>query len=93
MPTDATPQQAEARRPGVAGVWRMVRDAHAAWLADYAPSSGGGFAVAKPRIGHHLGLLVLFGFLGLPVIALVGMGLVAHTRSRRARARYLASRS
>jgi hypothetical protein len=62
-------------------------------LADYAPSSGGGFAVAKPRIGHHLGLLVLFGFLGLPVIALVGMGLVAHTRSRRARARYLASRS
>jgi hypothetical protein len=61
--------------------------------ADYAPSSGGGAAVAKPRIGGHWGLLVLLGLAGLPVLALVGMGLVAHTRNRRARARYLASRS
>lgn len=61
--------------------------------ADYAPSSGGGAAVAKPRIGGHWGLAVLFGFIGLPVIVLMAMGLVAHTRSRRARAKYLASRS
>ena len=61
--------------------------------ADYAPSGGGGAALAKPRIGGHLGLAVLFGFIGLPALVLVGMGLVAHTRSRRARAKYLASRS
>jgi len=61
--------------------------------ADYAPSSGGGVALGKPRIGGHWGLLVLFGLAGLPVIVLVGFGLVAHTRNRRARARYLASRS
>jgi hypothetical protein len=62
-------------------------------MADYAPSSGGGAAPAKARIGGHLGLAVLFGLIGLPVIVLLGMGLVAHTRNRRARARYLASRS
>jgi hypothetical protein len=61
--------------------------------ADYAPSSGGGVAVGKPRIGGHWGLLVLAGLAGLPVMALAGMGLVAHTRNRRARAKYLASRS
>lgn len=61
--------------------------------ADYAPSDGGGVAVAKPRIGGHWALLVLFGFLGLPVLVLAGIGLVAHARHRRARARYLASRS
>lgn len=61
--------------------------------ADYAPSSGGGVAAAKPRIGGHWGLLVLLGLAGLPVLVMVGMGLVAHTRNRRARARYLASRS
>ena len=60
--------------------------------ADYAPSAGGGLAPAKPRIGGHWGLAVLFGFLGLPLLVLAGIGLVAHTRSRRARARYLASR-
>jgi hypothetical protein len=61
--------------------------------ADYGPSGGGGVAAAKPRIGGHWGLFVLFGFLGLPVIVLAAMGLVAYTRSRRARTRYLASRS
>jgi hypothetical protein len=61
--------------------------------ADYAPSGGGGAALAKPRIGGHLGLAVLFGFIGLPVLVLAGMGLVAHSRHRRARAKYLASRS
>ena len=61
--------------------------------ADYAPSAGGGAAAAKPRIGGHWGLAVLLGLLGLPVIVLGGMGLVAHTRNRRARAKYLASRS
>jgi hypothetical protein len=61
-------------------------------MADYAPSSGGGVAAAKPRIGGHWGVAVLFGILGLPLMALVGMGLVAHTRNRRARASYLASR-
>jgi hypothetical protein len=61
--------------------------------ADYGPGSGGGVALAKPRIGGNWGLLVLFGLLGLPVIVLTAMGLVAHTRSRRARAKYLASRS
>ena len=61
--------------------------------ADYAPSGGGGAALGKPRIGGHWGLAVLFGLLGLPVIVLAGMGLVAHTRHRRARAKYLASRS
>jgi hypothetical protein len=62
-------------------------------VADYAPGSGGGVASAKPRIGGGWGLSVLFGFLGLPVIVLAGMGLFAHTRNRRARAKYLASRS
>jgi hypothetical protein len=61
--------------------------------ADYAPSGGGGVALAKPRIGGHWGLAVLFGLIGLPVIVLLAMGLVAHARNRRARARYLASRS
>jgi hypothetical protein len=61
--------------------------------ADYAPSGGGGAALAKPRIGGHWGLAVLFGLLSLPVMALVAMGLVAHTRNRRARAKYQASRS
>ena len=61
--------------------------------ADYAPSGGGGMALAKPRIGGRWGLAVLFGLIGLPVIVLLAMGLVAHTRNRRARARYLASRS
>jgi hypothetical protein len=62
--------------------------------ADYAPSAGGGgVASAKARIGGHWGLLVLGGLAGLPVMVLAGMGLVAHTRSRRARAKYLASRS
>jgi hypothetical protein len=56
--------------------------------ADYAPSAGGGIAPAKPRIGGHVGLAVLFGFLGLPILVLAGMGLVAHTRNRRARAKY-----
>jgi hypothetical protein len=61
--------------------------------ADYAPSGAGDVGTAKPRIGGHWGLLVLFGLIALPVMALVAMGLVAHTRNRRARARYLASRS
>jgi hypothetical protein len=61
--------------------------------ADYAPSGGGGVAAAKPRIGGRWGLFVLFGLAGLPVMALVGLGLVAHMRNRRARASYLASRS
>jgi hypothetical protein len=61
--------------------------------ADYAPSSGGGAALAKPRISGHWVRAVLFGFLGLPVIVLAGVGLVAHARNRRARAKYLASRS
>jgi hypothetical protein len=62
-------------------------------MADYAPSGGGGVAAAKPRIGGRWGLAVLFGLLGLPLLVLAAMGLVAYTRSRRARARYLASRS
>jgi hypothetical protein len=62
--------------------------------ADYAAGApGAGVAPAKARIGGDWGLLVLFGFLGLPVLGLAGMGLVAHARNRRARARYLASRS
>jgi hypothetical protein len=61
--------------------------------ADYAPSSGGGAALAKPRISGHWVRAVLFGLLGLPVIVLAGVGLVAHARNRRARAKYLASRS
>jgi hypothetical protein len=56
--------------------------------ADYGPSAGGGIAPAKPRIGGHWGLAVLFGFLGLPILVLAGMGLVAHSRNRRARAKY-----
>ncbi|HZT84617.1 MAG TPA: hypothetical protein VE984_04245 [Gaiellaceae bacterium] len=62
-------------------------------MADYAPSGGGGVAAAKPRIGGHWGLVVLFGLLALPLLVLAAMGVVALTRSRRARARYLASRS
>jgi hypothetical protein len=61
--------------------------------ADYAPSGAGDVGTTKPRIGGHWGLLVLFGLIALPVMVLVAMGLVAHTRNRRARARYLASRS
>jgi hypothetical protein len=61
--------------------------------ADYAPSSGGGVAVAKARIGGHWGLIVLFGLAGLPFMGLAGLGLVAHARNRRARANYLASRT
>ena len=62
--------------------------------ADYAAGApGAGVAPAKARIGGDWGLLVLFGFLGLPVLGLAGMGLVAHARNRRARAKYLASRS
>jgi hypothetical protein len=61
--------------------------------ADYAPGGGGGVAVAKPRIGGHWLLVILFGLLGLPVTGLVVFWLVAHTRNRRARASYLASRS
>ena len=62
-------------------------------MADYAPSAGGGVAAAKPRIGGRWGLLVLFGLAGLPVMLLGGLGLAAHVRNRRARARFLASRS
>ncbi len=62
-------------------------------LADYAPSSGGGVAAAKPRIARRWGVVALFGIAGLPLLALVAMGLVAHLRNRRARASYLASRS
>src|SRR5581483_4524881 len=42
-------------------------------MADYAPSGGGGVAEAKPRIGGHWGLALLFGLLGLPLVALVGI--------------------
>lgn len=62
--------------------------------ADYAAgAAGGGVATSKPRIGGNWGLLVLFGFLGLPFMVLAGIGFAALTRNRRARARYLASRS
>jgi hypothetical protein len=62
--------------------------------ADYAPSSSGGdVATAKPRISGHWLLVILFGILSLPVLALVAFGVVAHTRNRRARASYMASRS
>jgi hypothetical protein len=60
--------------------------------ADYAAGGGGGVAEAKPRIGGHWALVLLFGLLGLPALALAGMGIAAHTRNRRARAEYLASR-
>ena len=41
MPEDSSPRQvAEARRPGLAGLWRLVLDSRAAWVADYAPSMG-----------------------------------------------------
>ena len=61
-------------------------------FADYAPGSGGGVAVAKPRIGGKWGVAALSVIAGLPLLGLIGMGLVAHTRNRRARARYEASR-
>lgn len=61
--------------------------------ADYAPGGGGGVAAATPRIGGKWAVAALFTIAGLPVLGLVGMGLVAHTRNRRARARYEASRS
>jgi hypothetical protein len=62
--------------------------------ADYGPGEGGGgVAAAKPRIGGKWGVAALFVIAGLPLLALVGMGLVAHVRNRRARAAYVASRS
>jgi len=62
--------------------------------ADYAPGSGGGdVATAKPRISGHWLLVILFGLLSLPVVALVVVGVVTQRRHRRARASYLASRS
>jgi hypothetical protein len=62
-------------------------------IFDYRPSSGSGTAPAKARIGGDWGLVVLFGLAGLPVLALLAMGLVAYPRNRRAQAAYLASRS
>ncbi len=62
-------------------------------LADYAAGGGGSGAPATARIGGHWALVVIFGLAGLPVLVLGGMGLVAYTRSRRARAAYLASRA
>jgi hypothetical protein len=62
--------------------------------ADYAPGgAAGGVGEAKARLGGRSAVAILFGVLSLPVLALVGFGLVARTRNRRARAAYLASRS
>jgi hypothetical protein len=62
-------------------------------LADYAASSGGVDASARPHLGQGWLWVILGAIAGLPVALLVGIGVHARSRNRRAEAAYLASRS
>jgi membrane protein len=70
LPTDRPIGHTEAHRPGLAGIWRMLRDAHAAWLADYAPS-----------MGAALSYYTIFSIAPLLVIVIAVAGLVFGERA------------